>query len=83
MPWCLGSAGSVRATRMPQRALCALEVQTFWPSTTHSPVLSSRTARVASAARSDPAPGSLKSWHQTSSPTHRGRRKRCFCSSVP
>ncbi len=83
MPWCLGSAGSVRAIRMAQRAVWALEVHTFCPSTIQSPVPLSRTARVPSAARSEPAPGSLKSWHQTSSPTHRGRRKRCFCSSVP
>ena len=34
-------------------------------------------------ARSDPAPGSLNSWHQTSSPVHSGRSQRCCCSSVP
>ena len=33
---------------------------------------------MASAARSEPAPGSLKSWHQTSSPSHSGRRKRAL-----
>lgn len=71
----------MRAIRIAQRATWALDVQTFWPSTTQeSP---SRTARVPSAARSEPAPGSLNSWHQTSSPTQRGRRKRSFCSSVP
>ncbi len=37
-------------------------VQTFWPVTTHSSPSSS--ARVASEARSEPAPGSLNSWHQ-------------------
>jgi phospholipid/cholesterol/gamma-HCH transport system permease protein len=34
----------------------------------------SRSARVESPARSDPAPGSLKSWHQNSSPASSGRR---------
>ncbi len=34
-------------------------------------------------ARSDPASGSLKSWHQTSSPRSIAGRQRCFCSSVP
>ena len=36
-----------------------------------------------SPARSEPAPGSLNSWHHTSSPRSIGGRKRCFCSSVP
>ena len=62
IPRCFGASGSVRAIRMPKSACWALEVQTFWPSTTHSSP--SRTARVASDARSEPAPGSLKSWHQ-------------------
>ena len=81
MPWCLGTSGSVRVTRIAQRASCAMDVQTFWPLTTQSSP--SRTARVASAARSEPAPGSQNSWHQTSSPVHSGRSQRCFCSSVP
>ena len=51
--------------------MCANVFQTFWPLTTHSSP--SRTARVASDARSEPAPGSLKSWHQTSSPVKSGR----------
>jgi hypothetical protein len=36
-------------------------VHTFCPLTSHPP--SSRVARVLNAARSEPAPGSLKSWH--------------------
>ncbi len=81
MPWCFGSAGSWRAIRIPQRASWAWVVQTFWPLITHSSP--SRSALVAIAARSLPAPGSLKSWHQISSPRSIGPRKRCFCSSVP
>ena len=72
MPRCLGASGSVRAMRIPKRASWASEVQIFWPVTTHSSP--SRTARVVSDARSEPAPGSLKSWHQISSPdSSRGR----------
>ena len=56
-------------------------VHTFCPFTIHSSP--SRTARVASDATSEPAPGSLKSWHQISSCLAMGMRKRCFCSSVP
>ena len=47
MPRCLGSPGSVRATRIANRALCAPEVHTFCPLTTQSSP--SRTARVPSA----------------------------------
>ena len=54
------------------------DVHTFCPVTTQSSP--SRTARVASEARSLPAPGSLNSWHQTSSQVHSGRSQRCCCS---
>ena len=64
--------GSVRATSMPHRARWARVVQTFWPLTIHSSP--SRTADEARPATSDPAPGSEKSWHQTSSPVNNGRR---------
>ena len=40
-------------------------------------------ARVWMAARSEPAAGSEKSWHQTSSALSIGPRWRCFCSSSP
>ena len=77
----MGTSGSVRATSSPHTAWCADEVQTFWPFTTQpSP---SRTARVPSAARSLPAPGSLNSWHHTCRPVHSALSQRCFCSSVP
>ena len=50
-------AGSVRATTKHQWATWASDVQIFWPLMTHwSP---SRTARVRTLARSDPASGSL------------------------
>ena len=34
-------------------------------------------------ARSDPASGSEKPWHQKALPWEMGGRKRAFCSSVP
>ena len=61
-PLCFGASGSVRASNMPRSATCAPEVHTFWPVMIHSSP--SRTARVCTLARSEPAPGSLKSWHQ-------------------
>ena len=76
MPLCLGASGSVRASRMPHSARWAAEVHTFWPVTTHSSP--SSTARVVTLARSEPASGSLKSWHHTSSPRSIGGRYRCL-----
>ena len=67
MPACLTASGSVRAISMPTSEPMAPDVQTFWPLTTYSSPSSS--AFVCSAARSEPAPGSLNSWHQASSPT--------------
>jgi hypothetical protein len=72
IPLCFGTSGSVRATRMPNFDRRAPLVQIFWPLTTHSSP--SFTARVARLARSEPAPGSLKSWHHTSSPDNSGQR---------
>ena len=66
-PLCLCCSGSVRASSRPKAANCALVVHTFWPLSTHVPSSSWR-ARVCTAARSEPAAGSEKSWHQTSSP---------------
>ena len=62
MPLCFGASGSVRARQTPQCALCAADVHTFCPVSFQPP--SARTAFVRSDARSDPAPGSLNSWHQ-------------------
>src|SRR5687768_6516987 len=81
MPLCLGASGSVRASNMPSSADCPPDVHTFCPLITHSSP--SRSAFVCRLARSDPAPGSLKSWHQPSCPVTIGRRYRSFCSSVP
>ena len=81
MPACLDASGSERARQMPKSAICASDVQTFWPLRTQPP--STRSARVLSAARSDPAPGSLKSWHQLSLPCRVGRTQRSCCSEVP
>ena len=61
----MGASGSVRASSRPHLATWARVVHTFWPLTTHSSP--SRSARVLSAARSEPAPGSLNIWHQISS----------------
>src|SRR5205823_1517072 len=65
MPLCLGTPASVRTSSRHQSATCALLDQTFCPLTTHSSP--SRSARQRSAARSEPAPGSEKPRHQTSS----------------
>ena len=57
MPLCFGASGSVRTNVSSTSASCAPDVHTFCPLTTKlSP---SRTARVRSDARSEPAPGSL------------------------
>ena len=81
MPWRFGTSGSVRASRTPKSARCAHVVHTFCPVTIQSSP--SRSARVASDARSEPAPGSLNNWHHTSSLRTIGGRKRRRCSSVP
>ena len=81
IPLCLGALASVRASRIPQSDRWAEEFHTFCPFTTNSSP--SRSARVARLARSDPAPGSLNSWHHTTSPRSMGFRWRAFCSSVP
>ena len=52
MPWCFGTSGSVRASKMPSRCGARPSFQTFCPLTTHSSP--SRTARVRSPARSEP-----------------------------
>ena len=66
---------------MPHLLNCAPVVQIFWPLIVQlSPFF---TADMRSPARSEPAAGSLKSWHQISSP--RAIFSRCldFCSGVP
>jgi hypothetical protein len=62
--WRLDS-GSERVNRMQKSARCANEDHTFCPFTTKAP--SSTSALVRTPARSEPAPGSEKPWHQISS----------------
>ena len=81
IPRCLGWSGSVRAISIARLHRWALVVHTFWPSTTHSSP--SRTARQPSPAMSEPAPGSLNSWHHESSPVNARRSKRAHSSSEP
>ncbi len=66
MPLCFGASGSVLARHTPQCAFCAADVHTFCPVSFQpepfAPLAdtpSARTALVRSAARSEPAPGSL------------------------
>ena len=70
-PSCFGTFGSVRTTMMPKSDRCAPEVQIFCPLMIQSSP--SRSARVRSAARSEPPAGSENNWHQTSSPRSAGR----------
>ena len=72
--------GLSRARRIPHSLCCAFDVHTFCPLTTNSSP--SRTARVCSDARSEPASGSLKSWHHSSSPRSIGARNRACWSSA-
>ena len=77
----MGTSRSVRASSMPRSAWCALVFQTFCPLITQlSP---SRTAEVDRPARSEPAPGSLNSWHHVCSPVRIGRSRRSRSSSLP
>ena len=75
--------GSVRATQMAQSASLASDVQTFWPVSRHPWPSASRSARVVSPARSEPAPGSLNSWHQVISPRSVAGRNRSCWAGVP
>jgi hypothetical protein len=81
------SAGSpVRATSMHHLAYCAPEVQTFWPVTSQSESGSSgssSTARVLTAAKSEPASGSEKPWHHVSSAERIVGSSRSCCASSP
>ena len=65
MPLCLGASGLVRTVARPYLLRCAPLVQTFWPLMIQPP--SVLVALVLMPAASDPAPGSLNSWHQITS----------------
>nr|WP_312007921.1 hypothetical protein [Nocardioides alcanivorans] len=71
----------MRTSAWPHSANCAPEVQTFWPLSTQSSP--SRTARVATAARSEPAAGSEKSWHASCDPSCSPGKTRALSSSLP
>ena len=81
MPRCFGTSGSVRASSIPKSAESAPEFHTFCPVTTHSSP--SRSARVPTLARSDPDPGSLKSWHHAASPSAMPRTSSEIRASLP
>ena len=81
MPRWRGASGSVRTRSSWNCATCAKLVHTFCPLTTRkSP---STAARVWRPARSEPAFGSEKPWHQITSPRRIAGRCAAFCSSVP
>ena len=65
MPRCLGPLASVRARTAQRVANCPHEIQVFWPLIVNRPPSSA--AAVRSDARSEPASGSEKPWHQISS----------------
>ena len=72
---------SVRHNTKIQSAVCAADVQIFWPSMIHSSP--SRIALVATLVRSDPALGSEYPWQNRYSPLRILGRKWVFWSSVP
>ena len=78
---CLGALASVRARQIAQSAWRASDVHTFWPVISQPP--SARSALVRSEARSDPASGSLKSWHQVISPRSVGPANLSAWAGVP
>ena len=80
-PLCFGTVASVRARQMAQSAFLASDVQTFWPVRSQPP--SARSALVRSEARSEPASGSLKSWHHEISPRSVGPAKRSAWAALP
>ena len=87
IPWCF-RAGSVRARQMAQSAWRARDVHTFWPLSSQPPPtspspFSAGRALVRSDARSEPASGSLNSWHQVISARLVGPRKRSRWAWLP
>src|SRR5829696_2488116 len=80
-PLCLGTSESVRARTKIQFAHAPADVQIFCPLTTHCP--RSSAALVRTDARSEPASGSEKPWHQRSVPDRMRGRKCLFGSSDP
>ena len=85
IPSCLAprsmAVGSVRTRKSPHLARWAVEIQILRPFTTYSSP--SSTAWVRRLARSDPASGSVKPWHQCSVASRIPGSHCCCCSSVP
>ena len=79
MPSCLGLSGSVRTVANPRLQNAAPLVHTFCPLTSQPP--SVLVARVRIPAASEPAPGSLNSWHHTYSCSRLRRIHRSIWSS--
>src|SRR5207247_5400967 len=79
-PLCLGASGLVRTVARPKLASRAPLVHTFWPLIRQPP--SVLVALVLMPAASDPAPGSLNSWHQMTSWLSAGRTQRATWSGV-
>ena len=82
MPLCFGTSTSVRAINIPRSANVPAR-RPHLLAVHHRTRRRPRSAVVRMPARSDPASGSLNSWHQASWPVTIGRRYRAFCSSVP
>ncbi len=80
MPACFGASGLVRTVASPRWQYWAPLVHTFCPLTIQPP--STRVPRVVTAAASDPASGSLNSWHQTYSPMSVLKTQRSTWSGV-
>ena len=74
-------ASPVRARRKPRSAIGPSDVHTFWPDTTQRPS-ACFLARARIAPRSEPASGSLKSWHQMVSAERIPGSRACW-SGVP
>ena len=81
MPLCFGASGSVRARQTPHCASVRRRRPHLLPG--ELPTAIGRTALVRSDARSEPAPGSLNSWHQKSSPLRVAGTNRSTCSGLP
>ena len=80
MPSCLGTSGLVRTVAKPMPATWAWLVHTFWPLISQPP--STFVALVLMPAASEPASGSLNSWHQMTSCVSADGTQRCTWSSV-
>src|SRR5947207_14725220 len=81
MPSYFLSPDDVRARQIAQSVRCAVDVHTFCPDSDQPP--STRAALVCSAARPEPAPGALNSWHHLISPCTAAGTNRLRRASEP